>query len=95
MQIKINYHCVIILLLLKNNKLALNDQIKCCVINACIFYVLDNDPNSLSVFLVYFRSRQHPIRSFLLYQSNNIILHEYIIYCIDTTTDTVQRYNIL
>jgi hypothetical protein len=40
MQLKINCHCVTILLFLSNNKLALNDQIKCFVINACIFLFL-------------------------------------------------------
>ncbi len=54
-----------------------------------VYFVLGHDPNNLLVFIVYFRSGQHHIRSFLLYQSNNIILHKYTIYCIDTTTDNV------
>ncbi len=40
MQLKINCYCVTILLFLNNNKLALNDQIECFVINACIFLFL-------------------------------------------------------
>ncbi len=37
MELKINCHCVTMLLFLNNNKLALNDQVKCFVITACIF----------------------------------------------------------
>ncbi len=37
MQLKINCHCVTILLFLNNNELALNDWITCFVIDACVF----------------------------------------------------------
>jgi hypothetical protein len=88
MQLKINCHCVTILLFLNNNKLALNDRIKYFCHQYLYIFVLGNDLNGLSVFFVYFRSRQHHIRSFLLYQSNNIILHEYTINCIYVGTKT-------
>ncbi len=51
----------------------------------CIF-VLNNDPNSLSVLLVYFLCWQQPIRSFVLYQSYNIVLNVYPIYCYFSST---------
>ncbi len=42
----------------------------------CLYiFVLNNDPNGLSVLLVYFLSLQQFIRSFLLYHSYNIMLN--------------------
>ncbi len=49
-------------------------------------FVLNNYPNGLSVLLVYFLSRQQPIRSFLLYQSYNIVLNVDPIYCYYSST---------
>ncbi len=49
-------------------------------------FVLDNDPNGLSVLLVYFLSQQQPIKSFLLYQSYNIVLNVEPIYCLFSST---------
>ncbi len=51
-----------------------------------VFFVLNNDPNGLSVLLVYFLSQQQPIRSFLLYQSYNKVLNIDPIYCYYSST---------
>ncbi len=71
------YYCSdIIFLFLSHNKLYFDDRINCFVINACIFFVLDTEQNSLSVLLVYFLPRQTLLRSILLYQSYNILFWE-------------------
>jgi hypothetical protein len=67
------------LLFLSNNKLLLHDQLTFYFRIACIFFVLNNDPNGMSEILVYFLSRQHRIRSFLLYHSNKLILHDTVV----------------
>ncbi len=57
-------------------------MIKLIVCHQCMYiFVLDNDPNSLSVVLVYFWSQQQLIRSFLLYLSYNKMLNLNPIYC--------------
>ncbi len=89
MQLKINCHCVTIFLSLNNNKLAPNDQTKCFVINACIF-LFSTMILTACQFSLYNLGLNNIISDhFLLYQSNNIILPEYIVYCIDVTTDNV------
>ncbi len=44
-------------------------------------FVLDNDPNGLSVLLVYFLSQRQLIRSYVLYHSYNKIKNVDPIYC--------------
>ncbi len=73
-------------LFLSHNKLYPNDQINCFVINACIllFWTLSK---TVCLFGLYiFLSQQQPIRSFLLYQSDNIMLNVDPIYCYYSST---------
>jgi hypothetical protein len=49
-------------------------------------FVLDNDPNSVSVLLLYFFVSTTTSHSFLLYQSYNIMLNVDPIYCYYSST---------
>ncbi len=83
---KIYCFSVTISLFLSHNKLYLNDLIYCFNINSCIF-LFSTMSKEVCLFRLYiFLSQQNPIRSFLLYQSDNIMLYVDPIHCVYSYT---------
>ncbi len=72
---------VTILLFLSHNKLYLNDLIYCFNINSCIFLFLTMSKKVCLFSLNIFCLNKKPIRLFLLYQSDNIMLYFDPIHC--------------
>ena len=80
---KIYIYCfsVTISLFFSHNKLYLNDLIYCFNINSCIFLFLTISKKVCLFSLYIFLSWQKPIRLFLLYQSDNVMLYVDPIHC--------------